>query len=65
MLDATAQSSSYEEFGTGYGFSHAKSRWYYDQYLPSEADLRDALISPIFGGDFEGLHSHTRYHCRM
>lgn len=55
MLDATAQSSSYREFATGYGFTHAKSRWYYDQYLPPRSNLRDPLVSPIFAADLEGL----------
>ena len=49
MLDATAGSDSYREFGTGYGFSAAKSRWYYSQYLPPGTDRRDPRVSPLHG----------------
>jgi acetyl esterase len=38
MLDATASSPSYTEFAAGFGFSAAKSRWYFDQYLPDGID---------------------------
>jgi len=52
MLDATASSASYEEFAEGYGFSSEKSRWYFDQYLPSGVDRRAPRVSPLFD---EGL----------
>ena len=32
MLDATANSASYDEFAEGYGFSSEKSRWYFGTY---------------------------------
>ena len=47
MLDATAGSDSYREFGTGYGFSADKSRWYYSQYLPPGTDRHDPRVSPL------------------
>jgi acetyl esterase/lipase len=48
MLDATASSASYEEFAEGYGFSSAKSRWYFDRYLPPGVDRRAPRVSPLF-----------------
>jgi acetyl esterase len=51
MLDATAGSSSYAEFATGYGFTSEKSRWYFDQYLPPGVDRRDPRVSPLFDSD--------------
>ncbi len=55
MLDATASSPSYDEFATGFGFSSEKSRWYFDQYLPRDADRRDPRVSPLFASDVAGL----------
>ncbi len=55
MLDATASSPSYDEIATGFGFSSEKSRWYFDQYLPDDADRRDPRISPLFASDLAGL----------
>jgi acetyl esterase len=48
MLDATADSASYDEFAEGYGFSSEKSRWYFDQYLPPGVDRRAPRVSPLF-----------------
>ena len=48
MLDATASSVSYEDFAEGYGFSSAKSRWYFDRYLPPGVDRRAPRVSPLF-----------------
>jgi acetyl esterase len=55
MLDATASSPSYAEFGTGYGFTREKALWYFDQYLPQKADRHDPRVSPLFAPDLEGL----------
>jgi acetyl esterase len=55
MLDATASSASYVEFGSGYGFSREKSLWYFDQYLPPEVDRRAPRVSPLFEPDLAGL----------
>jgi acetyl esterase len=55
MLDATASSASYEEFADGYGFSSAKSRWYFDQYLPPATDRRAPRASPLFDRATGGL----------
>ena len=55
MLDATANSASYEEFATGYGFSGEKSRWYFDQYLPPGIDRRTPRASPLFDRDLGKL----------
>ena len=51
MLDATANSASYDEFAAGYGFSSEKSRWYFDQYLPPGVDRRAPRVSPLFDRD--------------
>jgi acetyl esterase len=48
MLDATAQSPSYDEFATGFGFTSEKSRWYLDRYLPAGTDRRAPSVSPLF-----------------
>jgi acetyl esterase len=55
MLDATCRSASYQQFATGYGFSAAKSRWYFEQYLPAHVDRNSPLVSPLFAGDLAGL----------
>ncbi len=44
-----------DEFATGFGFSSEKSRWYFDQYLPRDADRRDPRVSPLFASDVAGL----------
>lgn len=48
MLDATASSRSCREFADTPGFNTARSRWYFSQYLPADADANDARISPLF-----------------
>lgn len=55
MLDATASSPSYRRFATGFGFSRAKSLWYFDQYLPPGADREHPRVSPLSGRDFTNL----------
>jgi acetyl esterase len=55
MLDATASSPSYDEFASGYGFSRAKSLWYFDQYLAPEVDRRAPRVSPLFESDLTAL----------
>ncbi len=60
MLDATASSASYDEFAAGYGFSSAKSRWYFDQYLPAGVDRRAPRVSPLFDRDLGELPRHAR-----
>ena len=55
MLDATAGSTSYIEFASGYGFSREKSLWYFNQYLPPEVDRRTPQVSPLFEQNLAGL----------
>lgn len=55
MLDATASSPSYVEFGSGYGFSREKSLWYFDQYLPTEVDRQAPRVSPLFATELSSL----------
>jgi acetyl esterase len=55
MLDATASSPSYDEFAEGYGFSAAKSQWYFDQYLPQGLDRRAPRVSPLFERGHSGV----------
>ena len=55
MLDATASSASYVEFAEGYGFSGAKSRWYFDQYLRDGVDRRAPRVSPLFDRSLSDL----------
>lgn len=55
MLDATASTASYQTFATGFGFSKEKSLWYFDQYLPGDADRHAADISPYWQTDYGDL----------
>lgn len=55
MLDMTASSDSYRQFATGYGFTAAKSRWYYSQYLPPGTDRRSPQVSPLYARDLQAL----------
>lgn len=55
MLDATASSRSYQEYAVGYGFSRAKSLWYFDQYLRGDVDRRSPNVSPLFERQLAGL----------
>jgi acetyl esterase len=57
MLDATASSPSYAQFGDGFGFTRAKSLWYFEQYLPAGTNRRDPRVSPVFDVDLSGLPS--------
>lgn len=55
MLDATASSASYAEFGQGYGFTRQKASWYFDQYLPHDVDRRSPRASPLFDDRLLGV----------
>lgn len=51
MLDATCSQPSIKQFGNGYGFTKEKIDWYFNQYLPSNANRTNINISPFFAKD--------------
>jgi acetyl esterase len=55
MLDATCSQPSVEEFAMGFGFTKEKIKWYFDQYLPLNANRKALTISPLFAQSLEGL----------
>ncbi|MCH8941263.1 MAG: alpha/beta hydrolase [Bacteroidetes bacterium] len=48
MLDATCSQPSINQFGDGYGFTKEKIDWYFNQYLPPNANRTNINISPFF-----------------
>jgi acetyl esterase len=55
VTDATMSSASYEENGEGYGLTTAMSRWFNNQYLPSDVDRKNPYISPLWAPDLKNL----------
>lgn len=55
MLDATCSQPSTQEFGTGYGFTTEKIKWYFDQYLPKGIDRQQQRVSPLFAKNLRDL----------
>lgn len=58
-MDAAADTPSYRELATGYGFTAAWMQWYWRQYLPDPASARDVRASPLRQKDLHGLPSAT------
>ncbi len=46
---------SLREFAEGYFLERAMLDWFFDQYLPADADKTDPRISPLLAKDFAGL----------
>ena len=46
---------SLREFAEGYFLERATLDWFYDHYLPEDADKSDPRISPLNATDFSGL----------
>ncbi|WP_266159824.1 alpha/beta hydrolase [Dyella silvatica] len=58
-LDAAADTPSYRELATGYGFTAAWMLWYWRQYLPDARSAQDVRASPLRQTDLRGLPSAT------
>ncbi|QBD76912.1 alpha/beta hydrolase [Ktedonosporobacter rubrisoli] len=48
-------SSSYTAYAEGYFLSGKDMPWYYQQYLPSGFDGKDARVAPVLASDLRGL----------
>ncbi len=48
MLDASMHSGSYKKYASGYGFTAAKSAWYFNQYLTKTICRKSPAVSPLF-----------------
>jgi len=53
--DMTMSSASYEENGEGYGLTRDTNRWFFNQYLPGDADRKNPYISPLWVSDVQNL----------
>jgi len=53
--DANTDTPSYHENATGYFLELAGMRWFYDHYLPRNADRTDPRASPLRTADLRGL----------
>jgi len=51
--------ASYEQYADGPLMSKAEMQWFWNHYLRSEADERDAAAAPLLAGDLSGLPAAT------
>ena len=54
-VDCTCSMKSHRTFARGFMLEEARIEWYLKQYLVSDAQRRDASVSPLFATSFEGL----------
>jgi acetyl esterase len=47
VTDASFDTASYREFGSGYYLSREAMMWYWDQYLPNQAERANPLATPL------------------
>lgn len=55
VTDASKQAPSYEEFAEGYFLSAAQMEWHISQYLTTEEDAFDPMVSPLLAEDVSGV----------
>jgi acetyl esterase len=55
VVDHDFGRASYVENAAGFGLSQDTMRWYWDQYVPEEADRDNPLASPFRATDLSGL----------
>ena len=55
VIDAAMCLPSFAENGAGYGLTSETMAWYWDQYVPREADRANPLASPLRASDLGGL----------
>lgn len=55
VTDATQSSPSYEEYREGYLLSKKDMIWYFNHYLPSDADRKNPYLSPLWASDVKDL----------
>ena len=54
-VDCTCSARSHRTFARGFLLEEARIEWFLKHYLVSDAQRRDANVSPLFAGSFEGL----------
>ena len=69
-LDATMQGKSYETYADGYDLTTATMVYCWDQYLNSDSDKTNELVSPLLAQSLQGLPEATilsvnMIHCVM
>lgn len=62
-LDATMQGKSYETYADGYGLTTATMAYCWDQYLNSDSDKTNQLVSPLLAQSLQGLPEATIFVC--
>ncbi len=55
VTQARAQTPSMAALATGYILEKASMTWFFDQYLPPDADLNDPRVSPLAAKDVLGV----------
>lgn len=55
VTDASRRTRSYELFGEGFFLTAAQMEWYFDHYVPAEADRHDPRCSPLLAESVAGL----------
>ena len=55
VTDLSTETPSMKEFAEGYFLERETLHWFYDNYLPADADRTDPRISPLLSKDFTGL----------
>ena len=55
VLAADFDTESYRQFGQGYYNPRPALQWYWDQYVPAQADRTDPYASPLQAKDLTGL----------
>jgi acetyl esterase len=54
-LQMRPNTQSMKDFAEGYFLERKTMDWFYDQYLPSEADINDPRYSPLAASDLAGV----------
>ncbi|GIF52034.1 acetyl esterase [Asanoa ferruginea] len=55
VLDGRMDTDSYRRFGHGFGLEATSMAWYWDQYVPDQADRSDPLAAPARADRLDGL----------
>lgn len=55
VTDASRRTRSYELFGEGFFLTADHMEWFFDHYVPDEADRRDPRCSPLLAESVAGL----------
>ena len=55
VVQLDEQTTSLREFAVGYFLEKETLDWFYDSYLPADANRSDPMISPLRANDLSGL----------